>query len=497
MPPLREGIPAGYQALTEQFGLRTMPLAHTSFLRPQGGVRVETEGPRTVRHFPLSYAPRPGTTAQLEFALKYDGVNLEVLRAVFERMAPAELAAWVRSTPNGKYSRRIWFLYEWLTGRTLDVPDSGRVAYVDALGSAHYFTAAPRRSPRHGVRDDLPGTRAFCPLVRHSEALTTFVRKRIDRRVHDLVAAHDASLLHRVAQFLFLKETKSSFQIEREHPDRLRTLRFVRRVRTTTTRRALSATDLVELQRTILDPRYAKHGYRTEQNYVGQTLAGYREQIHFIAPRPQDVEELMIGWLACATRLAESEIDPVVQAAVLGFGFVYLHPFDDGNGRLHRYLIHHVLSRTGFTPAGLVLPVSAVMLANQAAYDACLEAFSQPLMQRLDYELDARGALSVRTDSVGFYRYFDATPAAEYLYATVERTVDTDLRDEIDFLIRFDTAWRALREVVDMPDRRLERFLHMCLGNQGRLSATRRSQFAELSDDEVARMEQVLRDAGL
>jgi Fic family protein len=36
--------------------------------------------------------------------------------------------------------------------------------------------------------------------------------------------------------------------------------------------------------------------------------------------------------------------------------FVYIHPFDDGNGRLHRYLIHHVLSRTRFTPAGLVLP---------------------------------------------------------------------------------------------------------------------------------------------
>jgi hypothetical protein len=38
------------------------------------------------------------------------------------------------------------------------------------------------------------------------------------------------------------------------------------------------------------------------------------------------------------------EVDPVVAAAILAFGFVYIHPFEDGNGRIHRYLIHHVLA---------------------------------------------------------------------------------------------------------------------------------------------------------
>ena len=31
-------------------------------------------------------------------------------------------------------------------------------------------------------------------------------------------------------------------------------------------------------------------------------------------------------------------MDPIVAAAVLAFGFVYVHPFEDGNGRIHRYL---------------------------------------------------------------------------------------------------------------------------------------------------------------
>jgi Fic family protein len=46
----------------------------------------------------------------------------------------------------------------------------------------------------------------------------------------------------------------------------------------------------------------------------------------------------------------------------------------DGNGRIHRFLIHNILARRKFTPEGLMFPVSAVMLKNPADYDASLEA---------------------------------------------------------------------------------------------------------------------------
>ena len=32
----------------------------------------------------------------------------------------------------------------------------------------------------------------------------------------------------------------------------------------------------------------------------------------------------------------------VIAAVILAFGFVYIHPFTDSNGRIHRYLILHV-----------------------------------------------------------------------------------------------------------------------------------------------------------
>ena len=91
----------------------------------------------------------------------------------------------------------------------------------------------------------------------------------------------------------------------------------------------------------------------------------------------------------------EGGVPPVVHAAAIAYGFVFLHSFagidnsfEDGNGRIHRFLIHNILARRGFRPEGIMFPVSASMLKNRTDYDASLEAFSCPLMPLIDYSLD-------------------------------------------------------------------------------------------------------------
>ena len=63
------------------------------------------------------------------------------------------------------------------------------------------------------------------------------------------------------------------------------------------------------------------------------------------------------GLLDCAAKA--QGVHPVVRAALVSFGFVFIHPFGDGNGRIHRFLIHDFLGRDGVVPAGMALPVSA------------------------------------------------------------------------------------------------------------------------------------------
>ena len=138
--------------------------------------------------------------------------------------------------------------------------------------------------------------------------------------------------------------------------------------------------------------------------------------------------ERYTGLMGLVGRLEGSEIDPVLAAALIAFAFVFIHPFGDGNGRIHRYLIHHTLDRTGFTPPGILFPVSASIARSQGAYDAALERFSRAIAPYLDWAWQAGGseegpAITVRNRTGHLYRYFDATPQVEYLYGCVIDTV--------------------------------------------------------------------------
>ena len=186
----------------------------------------------------------------------------------------------------------------------------------------------------------------------------------------------------------------------------------------------------------------------------------------------------------------------MVHAAAVAYGFVFLHPFEDGNGRIHRFLIHNILARRGFTPEGIMFPVSASMLKNLADYDASLEAFSRPLMPLVEYSLDEEGRMTVQNDTARWYRYIDMTPQAEALFRFIERTIDTELVEELAFLANYDQTKKAIQEIVDMPDRQIDLFIRFCLQNNGRLSARKRAgHFEFLSDEEIARMEQAVQSA--
>jgi hypothetical protein len=194
--------------------------------------------------------------------------------------------------------------------------------------------------------------------------------------------------------------------------------------------------------------------------------------------------------------MREDDLDPVLKAAATAFGFVYVHPFEDGNGRMHRCLIHHVLAERKFTPPGMVFPVSSVMLDRIDEYRATLQAHSGPLMPFIDWRSTQERNVEVVNDTTDLYRYFDCTEAAEFLYACVRRTVEEDLPREIDYLRYHDEAMRRIMDAVEMPDRLAEDLVRFIRQNNGTLSKKRRQgEFNKLRDDEVVLIEGIVREA--
>jgi hypothetical protein len=175
---------------------------------------------------------------------------------------------------------------------------------------------------------------------------------------------------------------------------------------------------------------------------------------------------------------------------VIGFGHRFTLVAHGSSGRVHRFLVHNVLARTGFSPPGVIFPVSVSIVRDMPAYDAALESFSKPLLSLLEWDfLEDEQRVVVTGETADHYRYFDATRLAEYLYDRVAETIRKDLAEELEFLGCFDRAYRGVRAVVDMPNKKVSLFVRLALQNGGRLPKSRRKMFAEITDVELAAME--------
>ena len=483
--------PAGYAALIGAYDLR-VPLPRSLSAIGERHKFMEGEGWRI---YSPRYAPDASLEGHLTFALKYEGLDLAVLKRLFVATGPAPVGDFVRATPTGAYARRIWFLHEWLTGTRLDLPNADRGSYAPVVDPDRQYAVPAETSSRHRVKNNLPGTPAFCPLVFRTEALERFIAMDLQARARDAVAAMPRDLLARTAAFLLVKDSKSSFAIEGEHPPQNRIQRWGRAIGQAG-RDPIDLDELLRLQRIVIgDARFVHLGLRTDGGFVGGRERESRMPLpDHISARPDDLAELIQGMVAF-DRQAAQQVDPVVAAAALAFGFVYIHPFEDGNGRLHRYLMHHVLARRGFGPPGVVFPVSAAILDRIDGYRAALEDYSRRLLPVVDWEPTESGNVRVVNDTADFYRYFDATPQAEFVYECVQRTIEHDLPEEAGFLKRYNALRSELKLIVDMPERlsdSLFRFLHQ---NGGSLSRrAREKEFAALTDEEAARIEGIYRD---
>ncbi len=83
---------------------------------------------------------------------------------------------------------------------------------------------------RHGVRNNMPGTPAFCLLVFRTEALRQFSAMDLARRAQSVVADVPRDLLARTAAFLLLKDSESSHAIEGESAPQDRIQRWGRTI---------------------------------------------------------------------------------------------------------------------------------------------------------------------------------------------------------------------------------------------------------------------------
>jgi len=489
-------LPIGYSALIKQYNLNVMPHFRLSYLIPKGSRRTLEQHPTHIYLYDNGYALDDPTNPleHLTFSFKHDGLNLEITNALFANINKKIVTDFIAHLQQGKYHRIIWYLYERFTNKKLQIPDLTKGTYVTILDPKKYYTTKNIAYTRYRIHDNLLGNVAWCPIVRKSPALLAFAHKNLSATALSITKKYSASVLERASTYLYTKETISSYQIEREQPSKSRLTRFIKLIKKTESIPVLSKATLLNLQHSVVEQRFANNDYRTTQNYIGQLRNLTYQIVHYISPQPHDVAPLMQGLLEAFERMLSSHVDPIVIAATVAFGFVFIHPFDDGNGRLHRFLIHYILHRTKFTPQGMIFPVSAVILHNIEKYTQTLESFSKPLMERIvNYDLDAKGNLKVLGATKHLYQYLDYTKITEFLADCVTETVHNDFKEELQHIVNYDHAKTSIQKIVDLPDALINLCIALITQNNGSISKKKRTaHFSLLTDAEVKAIERIV-----
>lgn len=495
-----EGSIIGYAAIIHNLNL-TVPIPiNISIISRQNRKYENTRW----KVFPKSYLPDDNRQiSQIEalykhlvFALKYEGVNLLVFKKICEHFDEEQLTVLVSYEPTGEYSRRIWFLVEWLMGKELVIKERlTKKSYVKAIDETLQYAVTGVKSPRHLVINNLPGNINFCPLIHKTPKLERYIREDFLGTQNQYLQGIRKDILQRASAFLLLKDSRASFSIEGESPKSKRAVRWGQAIAQAGIR-DLSQEELCRLQQLVIEnPRFLELGYRKKGGFVGEhdRITGEPIPDH-ISAKWQDLETLMQGLIQTERLLLSENMDAVLSAALIAFGFVFIHPFEDGNGRIHRYLIHHMLAKKQFTRQGIIFPISASILDHIDDYRNVLETYSMPLLDYINWKETKDHNIEVLNHTIDYYRYFDATPQAEFLYDCVWDTIQNIIPNEVDYLTKYDNFKRYLEEAFEMPDKMVAFLVRFLEQNNGELSKrAREKEFSALSEKEVSEIENQFR----
>jgi Fic/DOC family protein len=313
-------------------------------------------------------------------------------------------------------------------------------------------------------------------------------------RLRAAAGASGEARLRRLGRRLLLKDSKSTFQIESETPSPTMAQRWSDEI-ARAGRTPLDLGLMTRLQKLLMsERRFGVTGMRRAGVFLGERIDNNPVPV-WIGARPDDLENLMEGLVETNRRMSEGGTHPVAQAAITAFGMVLIHPFEDGNSRIHRYLMQHVLGERGITPCGVTLSLAKAIWNDIEGYTEALESCQTDRFDLIDWKPTANGNVGVTNDTADLYRYFDASAHGRFLMKCIDRVFERDIPQELTEMDKRDRVVNGVRDLLDMPDVMVDKFIQFTLENNGTLSkAKRKKEFPQLTDEEVAAMQDLVKE---
>jgi hypothetical protein len=403
---------------------------------------------------------------------------------------------------SGGYLRKAAYLWEKANGQALPLPwETTGGNYLDLFDREAYYTGPQwERNPKYRINFNGIGPYEFCPVVRRDDALEQRGRVVLERLSAWASNPANAEILDRVMNWAYLSETRDSYAIENETPSPDKERAFLNAMQHLRDRMALTEDYLVGLQSVVItNDLKIEHQFRDRQNWLQRGGHGALA-VRYVPPPPDALNSLMAGLMRMANT-REGDVPPLVKAALVSFGFVFIHPFMDGNGRVSRLLAHHSLNYSEALPTigddPAILPLSVAMERNEKDYLTALEAFSKSARQLWDviYLADNEFQLEFRSSPM-IYAHWHADAAAAFITNCAELALEQSLIDETVFIQAYDRAYEQIDREFDLPNRTINLLIQWIRQNNGHMPERRKnaSELILLKPQQIERIEAIAAD---
>lgn len=452
-------------------------------------------------------------------ALRYEGVDLSILGESLKMIPAQDVLARFDETPNGEYIRRAAYLWEHFNQQPLEGLVIPRRRTIKLFNPDNYYTRHKGKvDSKWAVEFNGLGSLTYCPTVRRDKRLDdadaalwrnyeAFIRswggaKEPSKNPSRLFNPKtENSILARTMRHAFLDETESSFRIESEEPSGNKMEQFVQLLKNAHGKQVINEEFLTALQRFCVDGRWHEFQYRDKQNWLGNGSRNIRSRVTYVPPPSEILPEIMETLCDLINSPQENDLPAIAQAGVVSFGFVFAHPFLDGNGRISRYLAHQSLCNSDKLPHGMVIPLSAAILGEQESYLAALTDFSAPM--RALWDVDPSGDPDVPTLTFNgsdlAYRYWDGGACSAFMTDMGRIALDEKLINEAIFLRSHDQCLSRIQEVSSgLPDKDISKLIRMAVSNTanpGTLSTNKKKQFSWVGEDAMSDIETIIKES--
>lgn len=280
--------------------------------------------------------------------------------------------------------------------------------------------------------------------------------------------------------------------------DRVRRFATVMELRCGVEGDPLAQATLEQLQKEILGPA-TRYGLRASPVFVGHTT-GYEDIVDYIGPHWRQVQPLLRGLQGSMAKTGGESA--IIRAAVASFGFVFIHPMSDGNGRISRFLVNDILRRDNAVPAPFILPISATITnssSERVGYDRALEHFSRPLMraygERYQFGATSHHADGIESnfefdaydEALPVWRFPDLTYQVQYLGQVIRTTIEQEMHAEARLLRSSDRARVAIKQHLEGPNTDIDQIIRSVRENGWVISGKLKKAFPILEDADMQR----------